>query len=52
MESFGSGIAANNRISRANVGISGSGVWGKYRDNITTEVTSPYTGGTNIGNNN
>ena len=52
MESFGSGIAANNRISRASLGISGSGVWGKYRDNITTEVTSPYTGGTNIGNNN
>lgn len=52
MESFGSGIAANNRISRANFGISGSGVWGKYRDNITTEVPAPYTGGTNVGNNN
>jgi hypothetical protein len=28
MESYGSGIAANNRISRASFGISGSGVWG------------------------
>ena len=25
---------------------------GKYRDNITFDVTTPFTGGTDIGNNN
>jgi hypothetical protein len=37
-----------------------SGIWfdlntqasGKYRDNLTTNVTLPYTGGTDAGNNN
>src|SRR5919106_2943676 len=45
-----SGYAAvvNNRISDANFGIySGVPNWGKYRDNIMINVTTPYTGGTN-----
>ena len=49
------GMAVNNRITQADLGIifSGSGPsTGKYRDNITFAVTAPYTGGTDIGNNN
>jgi hypothetical protein len=47
-------MAVNNRITEAHHGIFGGvGVpWGKYRDNITDNVTTPYTGGTDIGNNN
>lgn len=49
-------IAANNRITRADYGIHSLGDptanWGSYRDNITVDVTTPYTGGTDIGNNN
>jgi hypothetical protein len=49
----GNAIVVNNRINQANFGIySGGTNWGKYRDNITVNVTTPYTGGTNIGNNN
>jgi hypothetical protein len=51
---YSDGIVVNNRVSHADFGISGSGfpVWGKYRDNVTTNVTAPYAGGTDIGNNN
>ncbi|MEX0804730.1 MAG: right-handed parallel beta-helix repeat-containing protein [Candidatus Binatia bacterium] len=45
-------MLVNNRISEANFGIYGGVNWGKYRDNITINVGVPYTGGTNIGNNN
>jgi hypothetical protein len=46
-------VAVNNRITAANFGIYSGGLnWGKYRDNITVNVGVPYTGGTNIGNNN
>jgi hypothetical protein len=46
-------VAVNNRITEANFGIYSGGLnWGKYRDNITFNVGVPYTGGTNVGNNN
>jgi hypothetical protein len=46
-------VVVNNRITEANFGIYSGGLnWGKYRDNITFNVGVPYTGGTNIGNNN
>jgi hypothetical protein len=48
-------IVANNRITDASFGIYGFGPlasWGKYRDNVTINTGVPYTGGTDIGNNN
>jgi hypothetical protein len=47
-------LAVNNRITGADQGIDyNSGATGKYRDNLTFDVTSPFTGtGTNAGNNN
>jgi hypothetical protein len=45
-------MIVGNRIGEADFGINGSGNWGKYRDNITVNVGVPYTGGTDIGNNN
>jgi hypothetical protein len=48
-------VVVNNRITDAGFGISGLGPtpsWGKYRDNVTVNVAVPYTGGTDIGNNN
>jgi hypothetical protein len=45
-------VVVNNRITEATFGITGGPInWGKYRDNITFNVSVPYTGGTNIGNN-
>jgi Right handed beta helix region len=45
-------VVVNNRITEANFGIYSGGLnWGKYRDNVTINVAVPYTGGTNIGNN-
>ena len=44
-------MAVNNRITGADTGLAISGT-GKYRDNITLGVTTPFIGGTNIGNNN
>jgi len=46
------GLAINNRITDADKGIEYSDSTGKYRDNVTTSVITPYTGGTDIGNNN
>ncbi len=48
------GLVLNNRITNAGdygivFGIAGTG---KYRDNLTSAVTTPYTGGTDAGNNN
>ena len=46
-------VVVNNRGGEVNFGIYGGTVnWGKYRDNIMLNVGTPYTGGTNIGNNN
>jgi hypothetical protein len=49
----GNAAVVKNRISEADFGIYSGGLnWGKYRDNITVNVTTPYTGGTDAGNNN
>ena len=45
------GLAVNNRITGSDKGIEYANATGKYRDNITVDVTTPYTGGTDIGNN-
>lgn len=47
-------LVVNNRISTADRGIEyvGGSSSGKYRDNMTTGVSIPYTGGTDAGNNN
>ena len=48
-------LVVNNRITEADRGIeyhAATSSTGKFRDNITFDVTTPYTGGTNIGNNN
>src|SRR2546430_837169 len=41
-----SGLAANNRITNADVGINNAA---KYSDNLTTGVTTPFSGGTAVG---
>ncbi len=46
------GLAVNNRITSADMGVQYAGSTGKYRDNLTSNVTTPYTGGTDAGNNN
>ena len=43
------GFAVNNRISTADRGIHFSASTGKYRDNLTFGVTTPFTGGTAVG---
>jgi hypothetical protein len=49
----GSGLAVHNRITEADIGIEYAGfITGKYRDNLTFGVTTPYIGGTDAGNNN
>jgi hypothetical protein len=45
-------LAVNNRITSANRGIDFFFSPGKYRDNVTSSVNSPYNGGTDAGNNN
>jgi hypothetical protein len=47
-----SGLAVNNRITGADKGIDFTGSTGKFRDNLTFGVTTPFTGGTDAGNNN
>ena len=45
-------FAVNNRITSADRGIAyDSGATGKYRDNLTFGVTTPFTGGTAVGTN-
>jgi hypothetical protein len=48
------GLAVNNRITTADVGIDFTGSTGKYRDNLTFGVTTTqrFLGGTDAGNNN
>ena len=42
----------DNRISNVSYGLEFvNGATGQYRDNLTNNVTTPYTGGTNAGNN-
>jgi hypothetical protein len=46
-------LAVGNRITRADIGIQySSGATGKFRDNLTSDVATPFVGGTNAGNNN
>lgn len=45
------GFVVNNRISRTSRGIVFAGT-GKYRDNLAVNVSTPYVGGTDAGNNN
>ena len=46
-------LAVNNRITEAERGIDyNGGATGKFRDNLTFGVTTPFLGGTNAGNNN
>ncbi|MHC4687904.1 MAG: NosD domain-containing protein [Planctomycetota bacterium] len=51
---FGSSnvMVVNNRIATADSGVFYDGSTGENRDNITVGVATPYTGGTDIGNNN
>ena len=45
-------LVLDNRMSLFDQGLSfESGGSGKYRDNVTVSVATPYTGGTNLGNN-
>lgn len=44
------GLAVNNRITEADVGIFFA-ISGKFRDNLTTDVATPFVGGTDAGNN-
>jgi hypothetical protein len=47
------GLVVQNRITEADTGIEYSGSsTGKYRDNLTFGVTTPFSGGTDAGNNN
>jgi hypothetical protein len=47
------GLAVNNRITVAGTGIDYLNLaTGKYRDNLTFGVTTPFNGGTDAGNNN
>jgi hypothetical protein len=55
LRSVTEGLVVNNRIANATRGIeydAGTGSTGKYRDNLTFTVTTPFTGGTDAGNNN
>lgn len=46
-------LVVDNRITNVNQGIVfSSGSSGKYRDNLTAGVATPFTGGTDAGNNN
>lgn len=45
-------LVVNNRIAELDTGISYVTSTGKYRDNIAVACSTPYSGGTNIGNNN
>jgi hypothetical protein len=46
-------FAVNNRIATSDRGIDYAGAsTGKYRDNLTFDIPSPFVGGTDAGNNN
>ncbi|HLQ22230.1 MAG TPA: Calx-beta domain-containing protein, partial [Gemmatimonadales bacterium] len=44
-------LIMGNRISGTAFGVFYQGATGRYRDNLATGVATPYTGGTNAGNN-
>ena len=53
LQSVTGSLVVNNRITGADIGIQYNGATGKYRDNLTFDVTTPFTGsGTDAGNNN
>lgn len=45
---YNPGFAKNNYLSRAGIGI----IYGKYQDNLTLNVTTPFLNGTDAGGNN
>jgi hypothetical protein len=45
------GLVVGNRITHASVGVLIDTPNIKYRDNVTSGVTTPYSGGTDVGNN-
>lgn len=45
-------LVVGNRITTADNGVVYLASTGKYRDNLTSDVGTPFTGGTNAGNNN
>jgi Periplasmic copper-binding protein (NosD) len=45
-------MIVDNRISHTSLGVDMHAASDKYRDNLTTAVSTPYSGGTNAGNNN
>ena len=51
LSSVTGGLVVNNRITGADRGIEIQGT-GKYRDTLTFDVTTPFTGGTAVGTNN
>jgi len=44
-------LVVGNRMATTGFGVNFSSATGKYRDNITSGVTNPYTNGTDAGNN-
>jgi hypothetical protein len=48
----GKSLVVNNKISNFTNGVNFLLTGGKYRDNLTTNVTNPYLGGEDAGNNN
>jgi len=56
LETSANVLAVGNRITSAGFGIEYSALWGgssgKYMDNLTSNVTTPFTGGIDAGGNN
>ena len=52
IQTMSGGMAVNNRITGADRGIEFDASTGKYRDNLTFGVATPFTLGTDAGNNN
>jgi hypothetical protein len=46
------GLVVNNRLTDADQGVTYVGSGGKYQDNLTFGVTTPFTGGTPVGTKN
>jgi len=45
-------LVSNNRVTAMTNGVFFDATGGKYRDNLASGCTTPYSGGTNAGNNN
>lgn len=52
LQSARDAVVTRNRVLGTGVGIAFSSSTGRYRDNLTMGVTTPYLGGTNAGANN